>query len=233
MIAAVTFDAGQTLIELDTALLATRLGERAVVATAAALDGAQAQAWQRYEQIMLTGGHTVPWQTFMSALVAGACDVDGEQAAALAAWLWSEQPHRNLWRRPVPGMIELVRALRGAGVAVGVISNSEGRLAELLAEIGWADDFAFVIDSTRVGLDKPDRRIFELALGKLAVAADAVVHVGDSHAADIVGARNAGWRAIWFGRAVSPLADDGVAIARDAVELREVLRGWGAAIAEP
>jgi len=229
-VAAVTFDAGQTLIELDTAMLAARLGERGVVTTAAALAGAESPAWARYEQVVRAGGHTGHWQTFMAALVAGASGVDGEHAAELAAWLWSEQPHRNLWRRPVPGMIELVRELRRAGVAVGVISNSEGRLAELFVELGWADEFGFVLDSARVGLDKPDRRIFDLALAQLGVRADQTVHVGDSRIADIGGARGAGWRAIWFGRAVSEVADDGVASARDAGECARALRAWGAPI---
>lgn len=227
-LAAVTFDAGQTLIELDTAMLATRLGERGVVTTADALAAAEPAAWARYEQIMHGGGHTGPWQVFMGALIAGAAGVDWEQAAALAAWLWSEQPRRNLWRRPVPGMIELARKLARAGIAVGVISNSEGRLAELLAELGWGDDFGFVIDSSRVGLDKPDRRIFELALTKLGVAAAEAVHVGDSWIADIGGARGAGWRAIWFGKAATAVDDPGVAAARDAAECTRALIAWGA-----
>ena len=116
-----------------------------------------------------------------------------------------------------------------------MISNSEGRLAELLAELGWADDFAFVIDSARVGLDKPDRRIFDLALDRLGVAAAAAVHVGDSWMADIGGARGAGWRAIWFGRVASAVDDPGVAAARDAAECAQALIAWGApaSIASP
>ena len=60
MIATVTFDAGQTLIELDRAMLAARLAERGVVTTAAALTAAQPAAWQRYEQTVRDGGHARP-----------------------------------------------------------------------------------------------------------------------------------------------------------------------------
>ena len=60
----------------------------------------------------------------MADLIVRAAGVDGADADALAAWLWTEQPARNLWRRPVPGMIELVRDLRAAGIAVGVLSVS-------------------------------------------------------------------------------------------------------------
>ncbi len=238
MIAAVTFDAGQTLIGLDHAMLAARLAERGVAIAPAALAAAQPAAWQRYEQAVRAGGHDRPWQSFMAGLMgdAAAGALSPDAADDLAAWLWSEQPRRNLWRRPVDGMIELVRDLRAAGIAVAVISNSEGRLAELFEELGWGDEFAAVIDSGRVGIDKPDPRIFALALevvGCGPVGADAVVHVGDSRVADVDGARAVGWRAIWFGptaAATGGWGDPGVAIAADADGCRAALAAWGAAI---
>lgn len=226
MIATVTFDAGQTLIELDRAMLAARLAERGVVTTAAALTAAQPAAWQRYEQTVRDGGHARPWLVFMAALIVAAAGVDPARAEALAAWLWDQQPTRNLWRQPVPGMIELVRELRGRGVTVGVLSNSEGRLAELLAEIGWGDDFAAVIDSGVVGVSKPDPRIFALTLGALGGTPATTVHVGDSRTADIDGARACGWRAVWFGpdAVAAGLGDDpGVAVAADAAGVRAAL----------
>ncbi|MBK9036866.1 MAG: HAD family hydrolase [Myxococcales bacterium] len=232
MITTVSFDAGQTLIELDTAMLAARLAERGVVAHPAALAAAQPAAWQHYERVVRAGGHAQPWQGFMAQLIATAAGVDGARADALAAWLWTEQPARNLWRRPVPGMRALVRDLRAAGVAVGVLSNSEGRLAELFAEIGWADEFAAVIDSGKVGVDKPDPRIFALTLAALGGAPATAVHVGDSRSADVDGARAAGWRAIWFGptaAATPSAAAADVAIAADAAGVRAALTAWGVA----
>ena len=53
-------------------------------------------------------------------------------------------------------MIELVRRLNQRGTPVGIISNSEGHLAELVDELGWANDFRVVVDSGRLGIDKPD-----------------------------------------------------------------------------
>jgi len=144
------------------------------------------------------------------------------------AWLWDQQPHANLWRRPIPGMIELARELAARGARVGVLSNSEGRLAELFAEIGQADPFTAIIDSGRIGIEKPDPRIFAHALAALGGHdPTTAIHIGDSWPADIAGARAAGWRAIWFGRRVSPVTDPSVAIARDAAELRAALARWG------
>jgi putative hydrolase of the HAD superfamily len=121
-------------------------------------------------------------------------------------------------------MVELARELAADGVRVGVLSNSEGRLAELLAEIGIAHHFAAIIDSGRVGVEKPDPRIFQLAREALGgEAGEPAVHIGDSWSADVAGALAAGWRAVWYGRRVHPVDDAGVAVARDASDVRAAL----------
>ena len=223
---AVSFDAGQTLVELDTAMLARRVAERGVTVDAVGLDRAQPGAWRRYEEVVKDGGHERPWQVFMATLLAGA-GVEPAAAVELAAWLWTEQPHRNLWRRPIAGMFELARDLAAGGVPVAILSNSEGRLAELIAEIGWAHPFRVIVDSGRLGVAKPDRRIFDHTAAALGVDSAALVHIGDSRTADIDGGRAAGVRAIWFGPGAHDLGDPGVAAAGDAGAVRAVLAGWG------
>lgn len=193
----VTFDAGQTLIELDTGLLAARLAERGLTVAPAALTEATTGAWRRYDEVVAAGVAGHPWRTLMDALLAGAGVAEAGRPA-LVQWLWDEQPRVNLWRREVAGMRGVARRLRAAGVKVAVLSNSEGRLAELFDELGWAGDFDAIIDSGKVGVEKPDARIFALALERLGVAAEHAVHIGDSWPADVAGALAAGWRAIWY-----------------------------------
>jgi len=158
----------------------------------------------------------------MTALLAGAGIA---HPAPLVGWLWDEQPRANLWRRPIPGMLELARELGARGVRVGVLSNSEGKLAELFAEIGIAEPFAAIIDSGVVGIEKPDPRIF--AHARAALGGGDAIHIGDSWPADIAGARAAGWRAIWFGRRVGPVDDPQIAVARDVGDVRAALARWG------
>jgi putative hydrolase of the HAD superfamily len=211
------------VIDLDLAFLARRLAERGVAVEIPALAAAAPSAWQHYDALVdPAGGH--PWRELMTALLAGA-GVAADRIGPLVDWLWDEQPRANLWRAQIPGMVALARELSSRGVAVAVLSNSEGRLAELLAEIGLADAFAAVIDSGRVGIEKPDRRIFDHALEVLGASRPGI-HIGDSWPADIAGALGAGWRAIWFGRRATPVDDSRVAIARDAGEVRAVLAGW-------
>ncbi|MGE5184909.1 MAG: HAD family hydrolase [Acidobacteriota bacterium] len=218
----VTFDAGQTLVELDLDFLVGRLAERGIAARPDTLAAAAPAAWRRYDAVVAEGGSQA-WHAFMTGLLAGS---GIGQAAALADWLWREQPRANLWRRPIPDMVALARELKAAGARVAVLSNSEGKLAELLAEIGIADAFDAVVDSGREGIEKPDPRIFARTLERLAAPAARAVHVGDSWAADVEGALAAGWRAIWYRSRPSAIGGDDprVAIAGSASEVRAALR---------
>ena len=66
----------------------------------------------------------------------------------------------------------------------------------ILESIGLADRLDFVVDSCVVGVEKPDRRIFELALREAGVDAAEAVYVGDLYSVDVLGARAAGIDAI-------------------------------------
>ena len=150
--------------------------------------------------------------------------VSAERVVELASWLWQEQPRHNLWRRPIPGMIELARELKQRGVPIAIISNSEGHLAELVEELGWARDFDLVIDSGRVGIDKPDPRIFAHACAALGVPLEDLLHVGDAWEADVQGALGASASAVWFdARHRERALPERVYGAANAQELREVL----------
>ena len=60
--------------------------------------------------------------------------------------------------------------------------------------------FSFVIFSQDYGFDKPDRRIFEIALDQAGCSAEQLMHVGDSLGTDVSGAKNAGIRSVWLNR---------------------------------
>lgn len=225
---AVTFDFGQTLCDLDTGMLSRRLAERGLDVAADRLEASVPEAWSAYDAAIHAGHGGHPWKFLMTRLLtlAGA---PADPARECIDWLWTEQPSKNLWRRPIAGMIEVVRALRGAGVPVGIVSNSEGKLAELAAEIGWGTEFLFVADSGKLGIEKPDPAIFLWAAERLAAPPAQVVHVGDSWAADVEGALRAGMRAIWFQPNGSSTRDmpPEVRRAADAAGVRAALRAWG------
>lgn len=89
-------------------------------------------------------------------------------------------------------VVPALRALAAAGVKLGVISNWDERLRPLLAELGLAQYFPVIVVSCEMGATKPDRRLFERAARQLGVEPGELLHVGDSHVIDVLGAGNAG-----------------------------------------
>jgi len=227
MAAVVTFDAGMTVIDLDLDFLARRLGERGVDVSPAALERGAPAAWKRYDELNAAGiGH--PWTQLMATLLAGAGVAHADE---LAQWLRDEQPRKNLWRKPIAPMLGLAKELAARGVTVAVLSNSEGGLADLFEEIDLAQHFAAIIDSGKLGIEKPDPRIFAYTLERLGGTAERAVHIGDSWTADILGALGAGWRgAIYYpsrANEAPAVVDPRVAIAHTAAEARAALSAFG------
>ncbi len=89
-----------------------------------------------------------------------------------------------------------LRALKKRGLLLGVISNWDDGLEDLLRRLKLLVYFDDVVSSAAVGYRKPDRVIFELALERLDVEAACAVHVGDLPEADGDGASSAGIRPV-------------------------------------
>jgi putative hydrolase of the HAD superfamily len=95
-----------------------------------------------------------------------------------------------------PEAIETVEALRDRGYRTGLISNWDDRLAGILEGLGLADLLEPMIVSCDVGVEKPDPRIFRIALDRAQVAPERALMVGDNREADIEGARAVGMNAV-------------------------------------
>lgn len=100
-------------------------------------------------------------------------------------------------RRSLQDSVEVLRALRQR-YTLGVISNFYGNVATLCQECGLAALCDVVIDSAQVGVSKPERRIFTLALEQLGSAPHRAAYVGDSFERDVLGAKAAGLHTIWL-----------------------------------
>jgi HAD superfamily hydrolase (TIGR01549 family) len=81
---------------------------------------------------------------------------------------------------------------------LGLVSNFYGNVAVLCEEAGLAHSLNVILDSTRVGIGKPNPEIFQLALANLELAATQVIFVGDSFERDMIPARELGMRTIWL-----------------------------------
>lgn len=193
----ISFDYGHVLAGLDLQELRHRLGDGASID---ALQEAMPAAYRAHDDAIASGrGHEGGWRALMATLVdAGGAHPDPRDRDAMIDELWRAQPTRNLWRAVPDEARALLDRLSRAGVPMVITSNSEGRVAELLTEVGIAHHFPTILDSGVLGFAKPDRRIFVRAAEALSVPIDAMVHVGDSEAADVVGAHRAGAFAVRF-----------------------------------
>lgn len=109
---------------------------------------------------------------------------------------------------------------------LGALSNGNADVRE--AGLGHLFDFA--LSAADVAKPKPDPAMFDAALRALGdMPAAEVVHIGDDPRADVFGARQAGWRAVWLNRSgeawphPQPLPDAQI---RSLDELDELLQGW-------
>ncbi len=112
--------------------------------------------------------------------------------AELAAY----HAEHNLWELVPEETIPALQRLSGGGRRLAVVSNSNGTVRAKLQRLGLARFFETIVDSLEEGVEKPDPRIFALALQRMSARHDTTIHVGDLYYVDVVGARAAGLRAV-------------------------------------
>ena len=200
MIRAVIFDAGHTLLEFDYALLVEQL--RACghdVARADAIAAEQIARKRLDEERAEAGVRTRTGEgRYMKYLLERLGITDEATRSSVAEWRRSFNPPVGLCHQADPEALDAVRAVHDAGLVVGVISNSNGSVRMALDKAGLGEHLDFVIDSTVVGVAKPDPRAFQLGLEAARVAPEDAVYVGDSYHVDVVGARAVGMRGVLF-----------------------------------
>ncbi|HET8978242.1 MAG TPA: HAD-IA family hydrolase, partial [Solirubrobacteraceae bacterium] len=96
--------------------------------------------------------------------------------------------------------------VRSRGAHVIVVSNWDVSLLEVLELAGLAPLLDGVVTSAAVGAAKPAPAPFEHALALAGVPAQRALHVGDSLAEDVQGARACGIRAILLARGAADAA---------------------------
>ncbi|MEP6759483.1 MAG: HAD-IA family hydrolase [Actinomycetota bacterium] len=89
-------------------------------------------------------------------------------------------------------VLEAVSALEAEGLALGIVSNFEAWLEDLLGTLGVRDRFPVRVISGLEGVEKPDVAIFTLALDRIGADAADAVYVGDNPEFDVEPARAVG-----------------------------------------
>lgn len=118
------------------------------------------------------------------------------QTAAALTELHAYHRANNLWELVPDGVRPALTALRDHGLTLVVVSNANGTLRAHMDRIGLSTLVDIVIDSQDEGVEKPDPRLFEIALERAGARPESTIHVGDLYQVDVVGARAAGVRAV-------------------------------------
>lgn len=144
------------------------------------------------------GAEELDWLDYDRAYVrtVGVADEDVDEAARLLG----ASRHAPWWRWPIPDSLVALAELAARAVPMGVVSNAAGQIEAVLRRTqicqvgpGAGVSMRCVIDSTVVGVAKPDPGIFEHAAIHFGdVDRARIAYVGDSVTMDIGGATAAG-----------------------------------------
>ena len=99
--------------------------------------------------------------------------------------------------------VSILELAKKNNVKLGVITNGPSEhqwvKVDALGVEKWIPRENIIV-SGDVGINKPDKRIFEVMQEKLQLGVESLYYIGDSLENDIVGANNAGWKSIWINR---------------------------------
>ncbi len=222
---AVLFDAGNTLVGLDYPRIAAGVGRAlGIPLTTEGLVQAGAKAAIALEGSAGTDQDRALRFLRLLFIEAGVPDERMGEVQTILGQLHAE---KHLWSGVDPRTLPSLQRLKQGGYRLGVVSNSDGRVAEALRAVGFDGLFEVIVDSKIAGVEKPDPRIFQVALEQLKVPAADALYVGDLYEIDVVGARRAGMAVVLLDPAGVHAGRD-VPTAPDVAAVVERLLGTGA-----
>lgn len=194
----VFLDAGGVLLFPNWTRISETLARHGVDVPSAALAAAEPFAKKQIDDggtIAATNDAKRGWLYFNLILTGAGVPLSDATAAALAE-LHDYHRERNLWEFVPANVLPALEALESQGLRLTVVSNANGTLCALLDRLGLSRHVHCVLDSHDIGVEKPDPRLFEIALERSSATPDSTIHVGDLYQVDVVGARAAGLRGV-------------------------------------
>ncbi len=193
-VSTVVFDVGNTLHHLDHAYIAEVVSRHSQPVSPRQVAVAETAAKAAVDAYFRAGTSTRDADRRFSyfEVILRALRVEAAAVQPIIAELHAEDARQSLWRVMHPDTPQVLTELRTRGFTLAVVSNADGRVAAALRARGVADHFVTIVDSHVVGIEKPDARIFHIALEACGTAPSAAVYIGDIYEIDVRGARNAG-----------------------------------------
>lgn len=209
----VLFDAGETLIgprESFGATYAAVLSNLGLELPAATLDRAMREAWIEISESIPAGtdryrhfpdGEAGYWLRLARRTIesAGGSQVTNEFAATALQRLRAAFLDRQAWT-VYDDVLPTLTQLQHQGVRLGIVSNWDSRLPQVLRLLDLDHHFETITYSHAEGIEKPNPELFHRALTRLNATPDQTLHVGDTEELDIEGANAAGIEALLLQR---------------------------------
>jgi HAD superfamily hydrolase (TIGR01549 family) len=189
------FDVGNTLLFANRERMLAPLHQRRIRVPEELLLAVERRTKREFDDILERGGTADHgfWDVFYTRLFE---DLVLNDEAVRQELIANTRLSSN-WDRMRPGTREaLVRFSQQWPIAV--ISNSDGKIADLLLRCGIGDCFRTITDSGIMGREKPHPEIFAAALKSMDAKAQDSLYVGDVYAVDYRGATQAGMQAVLF-----------------------------------
>lgn len=195
---AVLFDAGNTLVFADRRRMAEIYTSAGVAWEADRFVSAELTAREELAR-RVSEGHvgTEPhlWRDYFITIF-HLSGVPAEGMEEVGRLLREEHARDHLWTHVEAGTGDALESLASRGFRLGVISNADGRMEDVLVRTGLRELVEFVIDSEKVGMEKPDPRIFREGARRLDLPPQECLYVGDLYPVDVVGAWGADMAAV-------------------------------------
>ncbi len=205
----VFFDAGGTLLRADPpvpdvfAIVARRRGYditvRDVEPCMADVDAFYDAEYMRDGDFWCVHERAVQIWLDMYTMLANYCGIE-DDVPGLAQAVYDEYLKPECWSL-YPDVEATLKGLKRRGFRLGIISNWDKTLENLVREMGYLPYFDEVVSSASVGYRKPGKEIFEIALERMGAQPCDAYHVGDLPEADGDGATNAGITPVIIDRA--------------------------------
>jgi len=205
---AIFFDAGNTLIYPRLEILVEDLAVQGYTATEEDFFASERLGKRKLDEWLwpqIRQGVVPPsvdqyyWTEYLKALMERIHAPEAERTKLMLRLIDGFRQN-SLWSRVMPETRPYLQALRHRGYSLGVISNSIGTIEAQLTQLELAPYFQTILDSAVVGIEKPNRGIFRLALERAQVRPDQAVFVGDTNATDVGGAQLSGLRPVLIDR---------------------------------
>lgn len=194
-IKALFFDVGNTLLFPKRNKVLARLHQRQIFPSTELLQKIERQTKREFDSLAESDS-TVDhgfWQIYYSHLL----DELGIPDEAIRADLVSRTRISANWCDIRPHTREILLCLAD-NYRLGIISNADGKIAEILERCGIADCFESITDSGIVGKEKPHPAIFEAAVHSLQVTPAESLYTGDVYSVDYLGATRFGMHSVLF-----------------------------------